>query len=143
LFIQQDFNISYPFLSNDLIDLGLNHTRIWPESLHPKKSLKHLLTRKISSNLIYRQKQGFLGPLVEKFSHPVFIKHLDQALDPGSIFSHILSHGTVYKMREYLISQQNLSIQTYNFLWAVTFVHRWLTQLMENHETIKKRVFPG
>ena len=83
-----------------------------------------------------------MGPLMEKFSHPVFIKHLDQALDQDGLLSDILNQATVLKMRDYLVSQRNLPIQTYNFLWAVTFVHHWFRQLKENHEIIKKRVLP-
>jgi hypothetical protein len=129
--MQKGFNISYPYLTNELIDLGLNHTRYWPESVYPKNALKHLLSRKISSKLVHRKKQGFLGPVLEKFSHSVYLNHFDKTLATDAPLAGILNHDIMQKMREFLVSKKELPLQTYNFLWAVTFTNSWLNQLRE------------
>ncbi len=135
-----NFQISFPFMRKEIIDFALNHARYWPGSTYPKKALKHLLATKVPPELVYRKKQGFLGPLTEKFAHPIFLSHLDQVLETGSPLFEFIDKKTVSKMKDLLVSQQNLALQTYNFLWAITFTNTWITQLKEDHERIKNNI---
>jgi hypothetical protein len=119
----------YPFMDDEMVDLALHHSRYWPGNRIPKNTLKHMLSKSISPELIYREKRGFLGPVKETFSHPIFLKHLDNVSNSDSPLYDFLNHRLLNNMKDYLVKRKELSHQTYNFLWMITFANTWLSQL--------------
>lgn len=139
IFSESSFQIDFPFMKQPMIDLAVQHARFWPGCKQPKKPLKHLLATSIRPDLVYRKSQGFLGPLQYKFSHPIFIKYLNQLKNEEALLYNVVNKEMLKKMSEHIMSNKNLPLQTYNFLWAITFTNAWLTQLEQVASDLKKR----
>ncbi len=121
--------VEYPFLSPDIVDLALGHTRFWPGSKVEKNTLKYILEKAVSRELVYRKKSGFVAPLVEQFSHPVMLKYLYFSTETNSPLFEILNQRVLTKMIEYVKTKRELPTQTYTFLWGVAFINSWLSQV--------------
>jgi len=138
-FNSHNFQIEYPFLDHEMVDLALSHARFWPGSDEPKSTLKHLLASAVPTEFVYRKKSGFLAPMEEQFAHPVFIDHLKAVTDTNSPLYEIINRKMILQLIDYLIARKTLPQQTYNFLWGVAFSNAWLTQVKEVSPLIKNK----
>jgi asparagine synthetase B (glutamine-hydrolysing) len=127
--LSKSFLPKYPFLEPKILNLAFTWYRYWPESTKSKAVLKHLLSKYVSSQYIYRKKAGFTPPFAEQFSHPVFLRHLRAVLDSNSPLSTIVDLSVTNMMLKEIESKRKLASQTYNFLWAITFCNTWLSQV--------------
>ena len=128
LFNHNSYQIVYPFLDKDIVDLGLNHARYWPGNEIEKRTLKYMLAQKIHPELVYREKQGFVPPLKEQFAHPITIENLESIANDQSPLSAYINRDILKQAIWHLQQKKLLPFQTYNFLWAITFMNAWLTQ---------------
>jgi asparagine synthase (glutamine-hydrolysing) len=128
---QNSFQIEYPFLDHEMLDLALQHARFWPGSKTPKRALKYLLSKSIPPELVYRKKQGFLAPLTEQFSNSVFLEHFELVSNPDSPLYNYVNQKILKQLLDYLVSGRELALQTYNSLWSITFTNSWLSQVEE------------
>ena len=131
LYANSPYRIAYPFMDHEIVDLAIRRARIWPGSSIPKNTLKHMLMNVISPELVYRKKSGFLGPIRETFSHPIFINQLKKVSGMNAPLYKFMNQKLLKEMIIYISDRKDLAFQTYNFLWSATFTNTWLSQLEE------------
>jgi len=131
------FNIEYPFLQHASVDFALNRIKYWPESKMPKGILKQLLATSIPSELVYRQKSGFLAPLQRQFANNTYLQHLDAVRSQAAPLNNVVNQQLLIKMINYLKREKPLPLQSYTFLWAIAFANAWLTQIQAVSHQLK------
>jgi asparagine synthetase B (glutamine-hydrolysing) len=122
------FQVEYPYLSHEMLDLALNHARFWPGSSIPKNALKQLIAGAVPADLIYRQKSGFTAPLSQQYLHPTFIEALYMLTDTNSPLHEIVNQKNLARLTKRLTSRAELPTKTFETLWAIAFLNSWLTQ---------------
>jgi asparagine synthase (glutamine-hydrolysing) len=143
LFKHSACKVTFPFLDHDIVDLGLFQARFWPGNQIEKRSLKYMLAKSVRSEIVYRKKQGFSAPLTEQFSHPVYLAHLYELKKPKAPLHDFVDQHFLNDIIVHLISKREMPIQTYNFLWSVTFANSWLSKIKEASQQLKDRYLPG
>jgi len=136
--ISHNFQINYPFLDHKMVDLALSHANFWPGNNVAKNILKKLLISSVPEKLVYRKKSGFLAPMEEQFSHPVFIEHINTITDTNSPLYPVVNQKVLTKLIDLINQRKSLPLQTYGFLWGITFSNAWLTQVKDVSYSLKK-----
>jgi asparagine synthetase B (glutamine-hydrolysing) len=131
LYANSPLRIAYPYMDHEVVDLAIHHARFWPGNSVPKNTLKKILTKVISPELVYRKKSGFLSPVMDTFSHPILINHLEYLANKDAPLHDYINQELLKSMIDYITKKKNLAFQTYNFLWATAFLNSWLQQLQE------------
>ncbi len=112
--------VVYPFLTDRSVALAFAIGR----GGAAKELLKEALAKHVPRELVYRSKVGFTPPQEAVFHHPVFLEHLG-ATTSGRL-SAILDHRVIAEATNALHKGGRVPTQTANFLWAATFLDRWL-----------------
>ena len=119
--------VKYPFLDERMIRLAMGRARHWPHNNEPKWILKALLADFVPSDMVYRQKSGFVGPYREILSRRKFVSSLDRLIEEGVELRPYLSLDVIKALRTKVISNERLPGQTYWFIWAAVFLNNWFT----------------
>ncbi len=129
-FREASFRLVDPFLSQEYLDLAIQHARFWPGSELPKNTMKLLLVSAgVPRDMVYRRKQGFRSPDREAFADPRFLSHLEAATDRASPLADFFNQRMLTELMGMLRVRRDLPKQTYNYLWAAAFINCWITQL--------------
>jgi len=124
------YKVEYPYLSHEIVDLALQRARFWPGVKQQEKhALKLLLASRVPPELVYRRKSGFMADTRHKFAAPRFLSHLEAAMDGQSHLRNVLERKILGKLFGAVRDKTPLPNHVYKFLWAVTFVNRWLSQI--------------
>lgn len=119
----QGFEVSYPFLTSDLVSLGLSHTAAFPAT-EAKAWMKQELAQHLPVELVYRPKRGFVEPEMTVFDTSEFQEHLEDALS-GGVVNELLDLTNIRRMLNDTDRLGSLPHGHLNFLWVTIFTNRW------------------
>lgn len=121
LFERMGVRTVHPFLTDSALALAFTEER---NDWGAKIPLKEALARHVPRELVYRPKSGLTPPLEAVFHQPDFVGHLE-ATTNGPL-SRILDRRAIGDATNVLHKGKPIPVQTANFLWAATFLDRWL-----------------
>lgn len=121
----------YPFLDPRMVRLSSSLT--WEQKCpggEKKGLLKQLLAKRAPSELVYRPKSGFVPPFETMLTTDSMQAYLhDVVLTSANPVMPFLRPDIVRRMVERAGRGRRLNLETYFFLWAVTFTSSWLQQV--------------
>lgn len=121
----QGFEVSYPFLTNELARLGMSHTAAFPEE-NPKSWMKEQLATHVSHDLVYRPKRGFVEPEMTVFDSTTFREHLEAVLDKdGGAVQELIDVRAIRPMVNRAGRLGSLPVGHLNVIWSLMFTSRW------------------
>ena len=125
LFQRSGMEVRFPFLSFELVGLGIHATDAWAMD-EPKAPLKRLLARSVPPSMVYRPKSAFGDPARRIFRSKAFIECLLDATTRGAPLEEYLLHQRVRQAAGLLRGGAEFPVQTLNCLWAIVFLDRWM-----------------
>lgn len=119
----QGFQVSYPFLSSELVRLGVRYTSAVPDA-QAKAWMKSELARYTHRDHVYRPKRGFVEPRMSVFDTSDFRDWLELALR-SDLAKELLQIGAVRQLLGRTDRLGSLPVGHLNLLWALMFTDRW------------------
>jgi asparagine synthase (glutamine-hydrolysing) len=129
LFDASPFEVRYPFMEPNMVELALERAIHWPGAERPKLPLKKLLIQHVPREMVVRPKSGFNPPIKQLLESAVFLKAFDHMLEPSSSLSSILDRDCIRGLQRCLKDRQYLPPETCSFIWTAVFVSLWLDQV--------------
>jgi asparagine synthase (glutamine-hydrolysing) len=101
-----------------------------------KGLLKRALAQRVPHDLVYRRKSGFIPPFETMLTTPSMQAFLhDIVLSPANPVMGTLRPDIVRRMIERGGQGRPLNLETYFFLWGVTFLSGWLYQVQAQRQS--------
>ncbi|HEY7340451.1 MAG TPA: asparagine synthase C-terminal domain-containing protein [Ktedonobacterales bacterium] len=127
----------YPFLDPRMVRLSASLT--WEQKCpggETKGLLKRALAQRVPHDLVYRRKSGFIPPFETMLTTPSMQAFLhDIVLSPANPVMGTLRPDIVRRMIERGGQGRPLNLETYFFLWGVTFLSGWLYQVQAQRQS--------
>jgi asparagine synthase (glutamine-hydrolysing) len=102
LFAASPLNITFPFLSPQMVRIALSSGNWKGADQEAKWLLKAALARHVPAEMVYRPKSGFVAPMSEKFKSDAFLAVFDKVLADKSLLSPFLEKKFLRSIREKL-----------------------------------------